>query len=620
VYTVNETPAEVFAAINNVRGWWSEDIVGNTDVLGEFVYRAEDAHGCGVRVTELIPAERVVWHVIDNYFNAVACTSSTFCVTGDTTGYSARYTGTWATATDIDSTRSISTVTCTSSTFCVTGDTTGYSAKYTGTWATATDVDSTRSIKQVVCESSTLCVAIGSAGYAAIYTGTWATAADVDGSNALEALSCASITYCVASDADGNVLTYNGTSWGSATDVDATRSVTSISCPTTTFCVTGDGSGYAALYELVLATPVVSQLTWNTNGSMALILSDGTFDYIYGPNATPVEEISLATSVPTFMTYTASDSTWLTTNPAGDETGFYGYDAFGNLAFGTPTSAFGYAGQYTDAATGFSNMRARQYRSGTGSFTSRDPDFAGTDSAYTYANGDPVNQTDPTGNMTHGYCVSASAAGLHLGGFNSLACIAEDGYNDVALVTSTSVSNDTDASLSEDVGDFLSSGLASGGINFSVFNTNANTVFGGIRGSWEYANAGISASEFLGVTGSLLYNEATNGSGAFFGGEAGAGISLPVTLSIGALDLSSYAIKNANWKEEARKLISATDFIAGPASDVGEGGIPGFIESAVFSTGGRLWAPGPIGVQPPKLYAADTASPCGTNPSTYEAV
>jgi RHS repeat-associated protein len=97
------------------------------------------------------------------------------------------------------------------------------------------------------------------------------------------------------------------------------------------------------------------------------------------------------------MTYTPCDSSWLITNAAGDEVAFYGYDAFGNLAFGTPASPFGYAGEYTDLSTGLSDLRARWYAPQTGDFTTRDPAFASTDTAYTYAGDDPVNETDPMG-------------------------------------------------------------------------------------------------------------------------------------------------------------------------------------------------------------------------------
>jgi RHS repeat-associated protein len=72
-------------------------------------------------------------------------------------------------------------------------------------------------------------------------------------------------------------------------------------------------------------------------------------------------------------------------------------DAYGTLAFGTPTSPFGYSGQYTDATSGLVNDRDRNYQPQTGGFTTRDPAFATTDTAYTYAGGDPVNGSDPLG-------------------------------------------------------------------------------------------------------------------------------------------------------------------------------------------------------------------------------
>ena len=68
--TVNQTPQEAFAAINNVRGWWSEEIEGSTNKLGaEFKYHFKDIHSCKIKITELVPGKKVAWHVIDNYFN-----------------------------------------------------------------------------------------------------------------------------------------------------------------------------------------------------------------------------------------------------------------------------------------------------------------------------------------------------------------------------------------------------------------------------------------------------------------------------------------------------------------------------------------------------------------------
>lgn len=69
---VDQTPEEAFAAIINVRGWWSEEIEGPTDKLqGEFDYHFQDIHRCKIRVIELIPGQKVVWLVLDNDFNFV---------------------------------------------------------------------------------------------------------------------------------------------------------------------------------------------------------------------------------------------------------------------------------------------------------------------------------------------------------------------------------------------------------------------------------------------------------------------------------------------------------------------------------------------------------------------
>src|SRR6266496_3483236 len=71
-FTVDETPEEVFAAINNVRGWWSGDIEGRSDKLGEtFTYRFKNVHHSTQTITEFIPGKRVAWRVSDSYLDFV---------------------------------------------------------------------------------------------------------------------------------------------------------------------------------------------------------------------------------------------------------------------------------------------------------------------------------------------------------------------------------------------------------------------------------------------------------------------------------------------------------------------------------------------------------------------
>ncbi|SDJ73223.1 hypothetical protein SAMN04487898_104122 [Pedobacter sp. ok626] len=66
---VDQSPREAFDAINNVRGWWSEEIEGPTEKLNdEFDYHYQDVHRCKMRLIEVIPEKKVVWLVLDNFF------------------------------------------------------------------------------------------------------------------------------------------------------------------------------------------------------------------------------------------------------------------------------------------------------------------------------------------------------------------------------------------------------------------------------------------------------------------------------------------------------------------------------------------------------------------------
>ena len=70
IIEVDHTPTDVFNAVTNVRGWWSEEIEGHTEKLNdEFRYHYNDVHSCKMKLVEVVPGQKVVWLVLDNYFS-----------------------------------------------------------------------------------------------------------------------------------------------------------------------------------------------------------------------------------------------------------------------------------------------------------------------------------------------------------------------------------------------------------------------------------------------------------------------------------------------------------------------------------------------------------------------
>ena len=65
-FAVKQTPAAVFAAINNPRAWWSGEHEGSSIRLGDvFSYRYRDFHYSRQEVTEMVKDKRVAWRVTE---------------------------------------------------------------------------------------------------------------------------------------------------------------------------------------------------------------------------------------------------------------------------------------------------------------------------------------------------------------------------------------------------------------------------------------------------------------------------------------------------------------------------------------------------------------------------
>lgn len=65
---VDQTPAEVFAAIKDTRTWWTGQpgVSGSTDKLGDvFTYQYGDVHHSTHKITELLKDQKIVWHTLE---------------------------------------------------------------------------------------------------------------------------------------------------------------------------------------------------------------------------------------------------------------------------------------------------------------------------------------------------------------------------------------------------------------------------------------------------------------------------------------------------------------------------------------------------------------------------
>ena len=145
-----------------------------------------------------------------------------------------------------------------------------------------------------------------------------------------------------------------------------------------TYAYNGDG-----LRMSKTTSGTVTRFTWDTLGTLPLLLANGSIYFIYGPDGQPIEHIS-GTAVDYLQTDQAG-SVRLMTNSAGQNVGTYNFTSYGQIIghTGTATSVLQYDGQFTDPESGLIYLRARYYNPSTGQFTSSDAAATATRQPYT---------------------------------------------------------------------------------------------------------------------------------------------------------------------------------------------------------------------------------------------
>src|ERR1700694_5366666 len=66
---VKVNAAKAAAAINNVGGWWTENIEGSTKKPGDIFTVSFGETFVQFKISEMIPEKRIVWRVMDCYLH-----------------------------------------------------------------------------------------------------------------------------------------------------------------------------------------------------------------------------------------------------------------------------------------------------------------------------------------------------------------------------------------------------------------------------------------------------------------------------------------------------------------------------------------------------------------------
>ncbi len=252
---------------------------------------------------------------------------------------------------------------------------------------------------------------------------------------------------------------------------------------TATYAYNGDG-----LRASKTVGGVTTKFVYDTAEGMPLILTDGASYYLYGPGGTPYAQITTA-GVTTYLHTDQLGSVRMITTATGTSAGTATYTAYGTRTTTGTTSAFGYAGQYTDTETGLQWLRARYYDPTTGQFLTVDPLASVTGARYAYAGGNPIAVSDPLGLFGVGLCGSGIAAfGLM---YSASACVGFVGWHFTGTLTTTAGIGSPNLSVA--VGPMITNASKPDDLSGEFWDVGASAAVGGGVGddySWGHNECG----------------------------------------------------------------------------------------------------------------------------------